>query len=408
MVSFEPREDRLPTDQEGLFRYEEIPLKGKRLKSYVGRKWIHATLKQWPHDVNELEIACRILDDDLGCIGIWTPSEDYHSKANIGPRVHGITGKVFLEPESWTFGNEASLTLHRLESNIQSEIDVSILCRPYELTGDVKIELNLFSKHQGERFGDAIYSEIFEFSKKKKDTRKDIYRMKEEYEIFDIYEAYVVSGRGNIVHPKQICTIKGLEYLLKEISSKQISISYIGTDTSENLTSVLRWLKESDNWSRISSFHILYTDKWDSKFFDFLPDYHPAKMESEIVKSDKITPKLVKNLSESDVVIATYVTPFVDRGADNDINDKGSYGELLDKILGKESILLSVDPISAESSVKSILIDSVINCDSYYAAKLKLELDNDNDYDNNSVKWTTWRRSENWERKESSGSEEHD
>ena len=75
--------------------------------------------------------------------------------------------------------------------------------------------------------------------------------------------------------------------------------------------------------------------------------------------------------------------------------------------MGKESILLSVDPKSAESSVKSILIDSVINCDSYYAAKLKLELDNDNDYDNNSVKWTTWRRSDNWEREES-GSEEHD
>ena len=130
-------------------------------------------------------------------------------------------------------------------------------------------------------------------------------------------------------------------------------------------------------------------------------------MESNILKSYKITPKLVKNLSESDIVIATFVAPFVDTGDPQDKSDAGDYGKLLDKILGKESILLSVDPLSAEYSVKSILIDSQINCDSYHEEKLKLELDNDNDYDNNSVKWTTWRRSDNWEREESGG-EEHD
>ena len=409
MVSLLLREECLPTDKGGSIRYDEFsPKEGSRFKLKIGRKWIHATLKNWPQDVNELEVTCRVLEDESASIGIWTPSEDYHSDTNFGPRVHGTKEGIYLEPESWKFGSEASLTLHRVkDSVIQSEIDLSVLCRPYIQTNVVKIEFELFSKYQGERV-QKLYSEIFEFSGIKKDTRKDIYKMMEDYEIFENYEAYVVAGRGNIVHPKQICTIKGLEYSLKEINSEQITISYIGTDTSENLTSVLRWLKESDNWNRIASFHILYTDKWDSKFIDFLPEHHPAKMESEKVKCDKITPKTIKNLNESDIIIATFVTPFIDTGNSIDNDDTGDYGKLLDKVLGKESILLSVDPLSAEFSVKSILIDSRINCDSYYDGKLKLELDNDNDYDNNSVKWTTWRRSENWEREDSSGSEEHD
>lgn len=406
MVSLTLREDSLPTDPEDSFRYDEISQKDNRFKLKIGRKWIHARITNWPSDVNELEISCRILDDEYSCVGIWTSSEDYHSNANIGPRVHGITNGIFLEPESWKFGNEASLTLHKAnEYSLKAGLDVSILCRPYDLTNDIKVEVRLHSKYQGERT-DLLYSEIFEFSKKKKDTRKDIYKMKEDYEIFHNYEAYVVSGKGNIVHPKQICTIQGIEYCLKEIQSKQISITYIGTDTSENLTSILRWLKESGNWNRIESFHILYTDKWDSKFLDFLPDYHPAKIQSPQVKCEKITPNLVKNLDESDITIATYVTPFVDRGDPSDNKDIGEYGNMLNRLLGKNSMLLSVDPISVESSVKSILVDTDIHCDNYYEKKLKLDLDNDNDYDNDSVKWNTWKRGSGWERGELLGSDE--
>ena len=230
MVSLHLREDCLPTDQNGSFRYDEKSHKGSRFKLKIGRKWIHATVKDWAQDIHELEITCRILEDDEACVGIWAPSEDYHSSANIGPRVHGITEEVFLEPESWKFGSEASLTLHRKKNSpLTSEIDLCFLCRPYNLTDDVKIQFDLFSKHQGERF-ENLYSKIFEFSKKVKDNRKKIYKMKEDYEIFDNFEAYVIAGKGNIVHPKQICTIRGLEYALNEISSEQISISYIGTE----------------------------------------------------------------------------------------------------------------------------------------------------------------------------------
>ena len=54
-------------------------------------------------------------------------------------------------------------------------------------------------------------------------------------------------GVGNIVHPKQYFTIRGFDAIQKELfnARKLIRIAYIGTDTTENIRSFLRWLSHS-------------------------------------------------------------------------------------------------------------------------------------------------------------------
>ena len=84
----------------------------------------------WAQDIHELEITCRILEDDEACVGIGSIQVQISD-------LDGITEEVFLEPRD--------LTLHT-NSPLTSEIDLCILCRPYNLTDDVKIQFDLFSK----------------------------------------------------------------------------------------------------------------------------------------------------------------------------------------------------------------------------------------------------------------------
>tara|TARA_X000001036_G_C20598428_1_gene773926 strand:- start:39 stop:1250 length:1212 start_codon:yes stop_codon:yes gene_type:complete len=382
-----------PLETDGTIRYRKEGDKSSRHTTPIGRKWLHAELSGWPKGVDEIEIICRISgdDDNTGSVGIWKASEDYYcSDAGVGPRVHRSISSSYIELETWKFGNEAKITLHRSpDINEQSLILFSILFRPC-LTGtdNTKLEVEVDSKHQGEIIKN-LCSKIIEFSETKEDKKKSIYHMQEEFQIFDHYSAYVSNGLGNIVHPKQICTIKGLEHVIKSARDKKLRVVYVGTDTSENLTSVIRWLKSSGNWDKIEKFHVLYTGFWDSEYYDWLPDYHPAKIQNDIIKSDELSQGLIDSLEPSDLVIATFVTPWV---VSTENEEKRMYENLLKKTLSKDSYLLSVDPKTVEDSVRSWFTKTTINNDDFYKNKLKLSLDRRVEYLNDSVLWTTWKK----------------
>jgi len=376
-----------------LIRYKKEGDKSSRHTTPIGRKWLHAELSGWPNNVNEIEVICSISgeDDNSGSVGIWKASEDYYcSNAGVGPRVHRSFSSSYIELETWKFGSEAKITLHRSpEINEQSIIVFSILFRPcLSGTDNAILKLEVDSKHEGEMI-EHLYSRTIEFSKKKEDKKKDIYHMKEEYNIFHHYSAYLPTGHGNIVHPKQICTIKGLEHVIKKYAGgKKLRIAYVGTDTSENLTSVIRWLKSSGNWDKIEYFHVLYTGSWDSEYFDWLPDHHAAKIQNDIIKSDELSQGVIDSLEPSDLVIATFVTPWV---VSTENEEKDMYEKLLKKALSTGSYLLSVDPKTVEDSVRSWLTQTRINNDHFYKNELKLMMDKRVDWFNNSVVWSTWK-----------------
>jgi hypothetical protein len=381
-----------PPEPDGVIRYKNEGDYLSRHTTPIGRKWLHAELTGWPIDVKEIEVRCRISGEDAngGSVGIWKASHDYYcSDADVGPRVHRSNSSSYIELETWKFGSEAKITLHRSpEINEQSRIEFSILFRPcLSVTDIAMLELKVDSKYEGEMV-ENLWSKTIEFSEKKEDKKKDIYHMKEEYEIFHHYSAYLPNGQGNIVHPKQICTIKGLEHVIKSAGDKKLRIAYVGTDTSENLTSVIRWLKKSGNWAKVEYFHVLYTGSWDSEYFDWLPDHHAAKIQNDIIKSDELSQGVIDDLEPYDLVIATFVTPWV---VSTETDEIGMFEELLNKALSTGSYLLSVDPRTVEDSVRSWLTQTRINNDNFYKNHLKLTIDKRVDYLNESVVWSTWK-----------------
>ena len=80
---------------------------------------------------------------------------------------------------------------------------------------------------------------------------------------------------GNIVHPKQYFTIRGLNYLNDEVESinenKALKIGYIGTDTTENIRS-LWWMNASNMLERVRISDILHDRMGQS-----VPQYQPFK-----------------------------------------------------------------------------------------------------------------------------------
>ena len=90
----------------------------------------------------------------------------------------------------------------------------------------------------------------FEMSKMPKTTDSNKVLIDNLVEI----DSYSLDGAGYSIHPKQILTVALLERLLENelLHKQEVSITYLGTDTGENLYSVIRSLRASGLWSRIS------------------------------------------------------------------------------------------------------------------------------------------------------------
>ena len=64
------------------------------------------------------------------------------------------------------------------------------------------------------------------------------------HDVFNNYNAYNYDGNGNSLHPKQYLTVHGMNHIVKNYLSDKddIKVGYIGTDTTENFCSMIRWL----------------------------------------------------------------------------------------------------------------------------------------------------------------------
>ena len=90
-----------------------------------------------------------------------------------------------------------------------------------------------------------------------------------EFNKFKEYDVTKLSGLGNIIHPKQYLTLRGLKMIIEDDFFRQpresYKIGYIGTDTTENIRSIIRWLSEQELIEKVSQFIVFYTTDWDYK-----------------------------------------------------------------------------------------------------------------------------------------------
>jgi len=362
----------------------------------LGRKWLDVKLSDWNNDVQSIVISCS-LKKSKGTVGIWAPNSDYLSdEKDNAEKTLDYSGIVISqtiahsECSSWNFGTEAAITLHR-PAGFKGKIDITfkILVRPqFHDENDIcELLLKVNDKGSNKNLLDADSNATIKelrFGLGIEETSSDVELMRFEYGLMRELGSYNLEGNGNIVHPKQYFTIHGLKQIMDQYfrDHNKLVIGYIGTDTTENFCSLVRWLEHSGYMDRVDMINVYYTNDWDSDFISWIDDDHPLKSLDKVRKwEDDIG--LIKKQKDCDVVISTYVAPWVEF-------DDEKYRELIKTILGENSYLLSVDPQNAKSSVRSVLT-SKFNNDALYKYGLDLiPAKKPVTRENASVEWSIW------------------
>ena len=190
-------------------------------------------------------------------------------------------------------------------------------------------------------------------------------------EIWNKHNVFRTEGDGNSIHPKQAITIAAIsKFIEKWKGENEITMAYIGTDSTENISSLLRALKQSKLTNKIGRLTIFYDEEWDEHQLYKIPGQQ-EKLVS-VVGNTKLI-KMVKNQSDNqnydffehadhlnedpiaiepvDLIVSTYVAPW----ADQDDESRARYRNLITKLwIEKETALISVDPIDGANIFRSI------------------------------------------------------
>jgi len=382
-------------------RYDYQKERQGLISIHKGAQWIDVEISDWPENstkTDEFEIAAEINTD--GVVGFWLPNSDFPISDKFPEPSFQYQneskykeGSFYVECNSWKFGEKASVKIRYFpKKGLNPNFKFSILVRPLvqkledvELTVNVKQNRRDLSK---ETWALIPGEEILE--------KDQVEAMKQVYDLFTDYGANDLAGNGNIMHPKQYLTLRGVEYILKNLTERNdLKIGYIGSDTTENVRSLVRWLGEANYIERISEIVIFYTTDWDRKFIDHigfekqLKDELPANCMPRILELSEEVSELQEKKPDCDILITTYVTPYVAEGA-----SKTNFSSLVNATIGPSSYLLSVDPKTGPDSVRAMLNKQNINNDLIYRSDLlNLTLAKSPvSTDNESVEWSIWKK----------------
>jgi len=382
-------------DQAAIFDVQEF--RSGQFEFKLGHKWIDFEISGLDETLEKIEMDAEM--NVQGFLGAWIPSDDWTSDGVFPEKTLRYRGmenveNLFVESKSWSFGQKASFLIKKSEKHEQHESPIfkfSILLRPLMTKPKweeekVKLIINL-------KLND-LEPETREFDMKPgKISGPGVQRMKNFYDSFETYGATQMRGKGNIVHPKQYLTLRGVKYIIDDFLSddpKPIKLGYIGTDTTENIRSLARWLVEENYIDRIEEIVIFITTDWDREFLDANPFKEEVKELCDcpviIRELSQETIELQKTQKDCDILILTYVAPWVDQ------NSKEEFVDLIKNTLGNNSYLLSVDPQKAENSVRAA-ISSEFNNDNLYKKELELSYAKRAvTKENTSVEWSIWKK----------------
>jgi len=302
--------------------------------------------------------------DQINLVEFGSPAYDCGKETNIGINVN-----------HWNFGESPSIEFV-VEGNkyFKKKIDIAICVSPwFNIRKNEQSEFELKFDVKGKKHGYTAYEKIesktitFRLNEKE-DTQDDStkFRLMKDFSGFD------TEGNGNCIHPKQLCTLSNLEEELNTFDGP-VTVSYIGTDTTENIRSIIRYLKfKEELYQKISNLVIYRTEKYDQQ----IEQDHPALILKEEMSDNKFKLKietlskdgtLPKGVSPSEITISTYVTPWAIKD-----ENKQQYSDLLHILMSKnDSVLIAVDPTTSENLVRAKVEE--FNLNTYYIDELKLK-----------------------------------
>lgn len=403
----EERDLKFTNDSPFYTDYEEENLGTIPIK--LGKQWLQIEITGWTNSHQSIEIITSLDDELNGTVAIFSPNSDYYSvEAHNRQRTLDYnpveeTPNMYVECKSWDLGKESRLTLHRSpETKEDLSFKLLLLLRPrfFKIGDKCKIKFNIIDKKVSNNSsldeeslqGLSLLDEEslqrlseYELICSNELTTDKVEKMGYVHDVLNRYNAYNYDGGGNSLHPKQYLTIRGLEHIMNQFldGKNDIKIGYIGTDTTENFCSMMRWLETSGMIDRVSKIEAWYTNEWDWEFLQSLDDSHPLKCHRK-VKPFEISPNLIEQANSCDIIISTYVSPFVGLHSN-------SYQELLTKLVEANSYLLSVDPQNAEKSVRlplDVINNQILykNILSFIVAKAPVTKEN------LAVEWSVWKR----------------
>ena len=323
-------------------------------------------------------------NDPVDCIhrgraGFWIGVKDQIASVEFGSPVFdcGLTDDISVKVNEWNFGKKPRIEFVTEKHNYScKKVKFGICVSPYfnvveEKPQVCKLEFRLSGmKHGGYMMYEPLETKVISFEGSK---NASIQGEALKLRLMKDFKGFDTQGNGNSIHPKQLCTLTNLEYELNSVDGPVV-LSYIGTDTTENIRSVIRYLKSKQElYSKISELMVYKTEKYDLKIEEDEPnlalkqemseDYF--KLEIETLPSDGTLPD---NVKAANIIISTYVTPWAIT------DDKQQYKDLISKLMSKPgSILIAVDPSSPEFIVRSTTDGNEFNLDSFYEDDMKLQ-----------------------------------
>jgi hypothetical protein len=310
-----------------------------------------------------------------GKVGIWLPVDDMGHNLDAQGEAHNIGSLRPLNFESndiptqsynakvlqtsWDSGKKATIDLTSKDGSYHG-VPLSLYCVPvWNRTETVCENAELRIKVSGRKDGIPGFQTLQEFDmtfEMVTDREKDDTHL---HWLLQHLNALDNEGVGNSIHPKQLITIKQVQTCIKKLidmGNDNIRIAYIGSDTTENLRSVLRFLDANNEGDYVSNFQVFMTPDWDHEILEQLGSSY--SLDKCRFKNKEIEPLTLPKIGEmpeingaADIVIATYVTPW----ATSQFDQGEQYRHLLDKLLGDASVLITTDPKSSSKSVRSRL-----------------------------------------------------
>mgnify|MGYP001201925312 CR=1 FL=1 len=322
-------------------------------------------------------------------VGIWTSVQDSPkmlSQASSGEKDVGTskndyqtgTGDDYtVVLDSWRFGRRSEIKFNIKNCDDDTTITLALCAIPYfekSKNPNPMCELHLTihpTKIGSMQPGIPTEEKItFQLHNNIRTSTID-----DELKLLDEFGAFSLDGNGNSVHPKQLFTSREVVKQIEQSENMNLNLAYIGTDTTENLRSLLRSLKENKSVAKkIDTMYLYYTEGWD----DNLNDKFPGIVIDESVTSNLFDLQFIKipedgslpsDAKPVDFTIATYVTPW----AMNDEKNKTQYSGLINILLNKEKArLITVDPEDPQKIIRSYY-DGNYNLDGMYRDELNLK-----------------------------------